>query len=221
MRTVFFKRSLVAILLLCSWAPCFAQTTPRANALSSPEAIDVLQDAHLQDQNTFVEQSELDSLIDKDGGGACASAAAIDVLQVLRLMAGLEKLPNPHKIALKSFANSPSLLQGRVSNEQLVELLSSYESYLAGNGVLVSVTSAPKSKYGHDAEQWDGRAGPDLRVEPRQVKLLSYTVTEQNGEIAGRHFVLLQGLSDADIVVLDQCARQRLFLSSRPSAGSG
>src|SRR4029453_15806272 len=113
----------------------------------------------------------------------------IDVLQALRLMAGLEKLPNPHKIALKSFANDSSLLMGRVSNEQFVKLISSYESYLDGNGVLVSVTSAPNSKSAHDANRGNGRTGPDLSVGPRQVKILSYTVTEQNGEIAGRHFV--------------------------------
>src|SRR5262245_27217847 len=62
-------------------------------------ALDSLQRAHGKDASTFVVQGDLDGLIHKDGGGACASAAGIDLLQALRVMAGLDKLPNPHKVA--------------------------------------------------------------------------------------------------------------------------
>ena len=45
----------------------------------------------------FVPQEVLDPLISPDGGGACATAAAIDLLQGLRVVAGMEPLANPHK----------------------------------------------------------------------------------------------------------------------------
>ncbi|MDE2505614.1 MAG: hypothetical protein KGM43_00235, partial [Planctomycetota bacterium] len=48
------------------------------------EALDALQRSHAKDESTFVVESELDGLIPPDGGGACASAACVDSMQVLR-----------------------------------------------------------------------------------------------------------------------------------------
>lgn len=80
-------------------------------------ALGLLQQAHGGDGSAFVAQDELDPLIHKDGGGACASAVCVDLMQVLRVMAGLDRLPDPHKAVLAAFKDQPELLAGRVTNE--------------------------------------------------------------------------------------------------------
>src|SRR4051812_2855073 len=82
-----------------------APSAARAREWESPSAaIAALRRSHATDHGTFVVQGELDPLIAADGGGACPSAAATDVMQVLRVMAGLDRLPNPHRAALAAFA---------------------------------------------------------------------------------------------------------------------
>lgn len=166
-------------------------------------ALSLLQSAQAKDGNTFVVQSELDCLIDETGGGACASAAGIDVLQCIRVMAGLDKLPHPHKVVLSSFADQKELLKGRVSNEQFVRLIKFYEKQLESAKLSVEVKSAPNSPHATDKAFWSRTDGPDLSVAPRQIKVLSYTVTEANGNVLGRHFVLLKGQAKNQITVVD------------------
>ena len=102
-------------------------------------ALGNLQHAHGPDRSPFVLQDELDGLIREGGGGACASAAAIDALQTLRVMAGLDPLANPHKAVLKAFRDNKALLKGRVSNEQFVGLIEFYQPFLGGARVRVGV----------------------------------------------------------------------------------
>src|SRR4051812_22391816 len=58
-----------------------------ANWESPTDALACLQRAQEKDASAFVIQSELDDLIHESGGGACVSAAGIDLLQALRVMA--------------------------------------------------------------------------------------------------------------------------------------
>jgi hypothetical protein len=77
-----------------------------ARPLGDPSAaISTLQRAHGGDDSTFIAEKDLDPLIPESGGGACASAAGIDALQVLRVMAGFGKLPNPHRSVLAAFVD--------------------------------------------------------------------------------------------------------------------
>ncbi len=162
-----------------------------------------LQAAHESDSSTFVVQEELDCLIRKGGGGACASAAGIDLLQALRLMSGLEQLPNPHKVLLSSFADQHELLNGRVTNEQFVRLMDFYEQHLENADVNVELQTAPDSPYAVDGTVWPIAVGPDLSVAPRQQKVVSYTVTKSDGDVLGRHFVLLKEQKKNEIIVVD------------------
>lgn len=180
-----------------------AATTPGSNATATT-ALSTLQAEHAADATTFVIENELDGLIAKDGGGACASAAGIDALQCLRLMAGLKKIPNPHKVVLSSFMRHPELLNGRVSNERFVELLQFYAQHLSNHSLTVAVQSAPNSIHSNGNGIWSMTDGPKLAVEPSQLKVLSYTVTEiDGGRILGRHFVLLKDHSRNELEVVD------------------
>lgn len=173
-------------------------------ALETPfEVLSKLQAAHESDSSTFVVQEELDCLIRKGGGGACASAAGIDLLQVMRLMAGLEQLPNPHKVVLSSFEDQNELLNGRVTNDQFVRLMDFYEQHLENADVNVELQSAPDSPYAVDGNVWPFTVGPDLSVAPGQQKVVSYSVTTSDGDVLGRHFVLLKEQRKNEIIVVD------------------
>lgn len=167
------------------------------------KALGMLQQAHGKDGDVFVAQEELDPLIHKDGGGACPSAACVDAMQVLRVMAGLDRLRNPHKAALAAFKDQPDLLAGRLSNEQVVKLITFYRQYLGSARVGVEVVSAPNSGYRTHHSTWAEGDGPDLSAAAKQVRVVSYTVSDGTGKAIGRHFVLLKEATRDQIDVVD------------------
>lgn len=185
--------------VLCQEVPV-QQAQP---ALMSSAALDLLQKQHAVGECGFVIQSELDELIAENGGGACASAAAIDALQSLRLMAGIEKLSNTHKAVLAAFKHDRELLKGRVTNERFADLLQFYSQYLGENKVAVTPQSAPNSAHAGGKGFWPVATGPDLSIQPNQLKVLSYTFTQPDGHVLGRHFVLLKSFSHNQIIVVD------------------
>lgn len=195
---------LIAATLCFGTAFCQDAAPPVSESIRTPKyALDQLQAEHAVDSNGFVLQGELDVLIPKEGGGACASAVAIDAYQCLRLMAGIPKLENPHKAALSAFAHDPELLKGRVTNERLLNLLSFYGSQLGGYTVSAVTQSAPNSVHANGSGFWDPNTGPMLDVKPLQLKILSFTWTLPDGHVLGRHFVLLKDFRHNEIVVID------------------
>ena len=138
-------------------------------------ALSALQKRHAVGMSAFVVQQELDGLIREGGGGACASAAGIDLLQALRIMEGLDPLSNPHQVVLSSFTDQQELLNGRVTNDQFVQLMDFYEPHLADRDVTVTIESGSDSPYSTVDDSWPLSEGPDLSITPRQLKLLSYT----------------------------------------------
>jgi alkylation response protein AidB-like acyl-CoA dehydrogenase len=163
-----------------------------------------LQDGQRKAANALVPQGELDALIHSGGGGACPSAAAIDALQALRLMAGLQPLANPHRAVLAAFANDKKRLEGRLTNEQFVSLLRFYErTHLEALSFTIDVELPPMSSFSPTGKTWSADDGPDLRIAPGQLKIVTFTITEPTGELVGRHFVLLKEAHDNEIVVLD------------------
>lgn len=167
------------------------------------DVLSTLAKSHLTDHNTFVEQEELGALIAEGGGGPCASAAGIAVLQALRQMAGLEKVANPHKAVLESFHDQKSLLGGRVTNNQFVRVIKFYEKHLGERQVSVEVTSAPNSPHASGGKVWAEGNWPDLTLAANQIRVLSYTVTDDKAEVLGRHFVLLKEVDGKQIEVFD------------------
>lgn len=150
----------------------------------------------------LVPQHEFDWLIAEEGGGACASVTGINLLQTLRVIAGLDPLSNPHRVALSILDKQRALLKGRVSNAQFMALAKSLEQYLPGNAISVEVVSAPNSPYADDQRKWAGATGPDLTTRSKEVKVLSYTVSDKN-KVIGRHFVILKDQVQNQITVVD------------------
>lgn len=169
-------------------------------------AIDLLQTLQKKDSNTLIDAGQLNCLIDKDGGGACASSAGIILLQTLRVLSGYTAISNPHKVVLSSFANQKELLEGRVSDRQFINLIDFYQSYLPGKSVEVKIIKSSTYIDQEDAElasPWDASTGPDFSVTPGQIKVVAFRVSEQDGKYVGRHFVLLKELKGSQITVLD------------------
>lgn len=180
-----------------------AQADPNTSPSSPATVLEALQRAHQADGATFVLQGELDCLIAEGGGGACPSAAAVDLLQALRLLAGQEKVANPHKVVLAAFTQHKDLLRGRLTNDQFVMLLGHYERYLGGRKIAVGLESAPNSVHKTDKRIWQEEAGPNLSDAPRTIRVLAYTMTEPDGKVIGRHFVLLKRHTPNQIDVVD------------------
>jgi alkylation response protein AidB-like acyl-CoA dehydrogenase len=194
-------RTYLLLHLIAFAAPMATGETPH----TSPEsALSTLQSLQLQGEDAFVVQGELDPIIRHGGGGACASAAAVDALQVLRLMAGMEPVGNPHKVALTAIANQDELLNGRVSNDQLVRLVEGYaKEHLDGWNLTVEVSMTPNGAYSPLGRPWPSSKGPDLSVKHGQLKIVTYSVTTAGGVLLGRHFILLKSFSDNGIEAVD------------------
>jgi alkylation response protein AidB-like acyl-CoA dehydrogenase len=201
MPTATFKRTIVLVALFQLYAStAFADLTET----SSDAAITALQARHRQGENVFVVQDEIDSVIRQGGGGACASAAAIDAIQTLRLMAGKDPLSNPHKAALAAFVKQEELLNGRVSNDQFIALLSRYaDAHLPEWKLTVDVVSTPYGPYLPKGKTWASAKGPDLSAAVSQLRIVTFTVTKDTGQMLGRHFVLLKRLDSQELTVLD------------------
>ena len=177
----------------------FGQETTKhrsgSELLEPRDAIQLVRDSHSVSAPTIVSQVELDGLINQDGGGACPIAAGLDALQAFRVMIGLPPHPSPHRVALELFVKRPELREGRISNERFVSVMSSFSSHLEGIELQSMVVSAPNSKHAGDSERWDESKGPDLTTTRGELKVLSFTWTE-DGEVRGRHFVLLQSYNE-------------------------
>lgn len=176
----------------------------QTSSQSAEFAITALQVLQGRGQEVLVVQGELDPIIRPGGGGACASAAAIDAIQTLRLMAGLQPLANPHKAVLGAISKQDDLLNGRVTDEQLKALLTGYsKKHLEGWNLIVDVSPNPSSTYSPTAKPWSREAGPDMAIQDKELKIVTFTVTNESGEHLGRHFVLLKSASSDELSVLD------------------
>jgi alkylation response protein AidB-like acyl-CoA dehydrogenase len=204
-----YCNQIVFTFVLCCWnLPVLIHGQERINSASvynssSDEILSSLQAMQTEHGDVFVVQNELDPLIEASGGGACPSAAGVIAMQALRCMTGGERHPHPHKVALDAFRNQPKLLDGRVSNKQFVDLLLFYEKYVSNAKLSIRVQSAPNSPYAADANVWASDGKPDVKVLSDEIQILSFSVTEPNGNFLGRHFVLLKRIDGDQIFVVD------------------
>jgi alkylation response protein AidB-like acyl-CoA dehydrogenase len=171
---------------------------------SSPTyAVQAVREAHSDDAPSVVVQDEIDKLIDADGGGACPISAALIAMQSVRSMAGVQLHPQPHRYALQLFREQPELKEGRIPNDRFVNLLKKVSAAGGKLDVDVETVSATNSRHTETGPYWSQTDGPDLSLNPGELKILSYTHTTASGVWLGRHFVLLRSLEGEQIRVLD------------------
>jgi alkylation response protein AidB-like acyl-CoA dehydrogenase len=191
-------------LLLLVFTLAIPDVMAKAAKPSSEAALTALQTLQEQGKDAFVLQGELNPLIRQGGGGACASAAAIDAIQAIRVMVGVDPLANPHKAVLAAIGKQDELLNGRVTNEQLATLLAHYaDEHLGGWKLTVDVASTPNGPYSPKGRPWARSEGPDLSVVDDQLKIVTFTVTKDTGVMLGRHFVLLKRIDGNEMSAVD------------------
>lgn len=178
--------------------------TPNELPLTLPDrALDILQEGNGERDPLLIAQGEIDAIIRPDGGGACPISAGLIAVQAMRSMAGLPLDQHPHRTALRVFQELPELKEGRISNHRFVALLKLLCKDLRDIPVAISVESAPTSTYDNTSSRWSPAEGPDLSVRAGQIKVLAFTVADENRNIVGRHFVLLQRSDGTQISFVD------------------
>lgn len=151
-------------------------------------------------------QDDFDERIDPAGGGACASTTAFNILQGLRLKSGKTAL-TPEPVLSEAFESIPELLAGRVTNEQMTKLLAHLGRYLPDQALEVSFERAPQSKaVGDEAvgRVWKQFKEKQLEMQPNEIKMVVFQVHNKDGELLGRHFVVLKRkMEGKNAVVID------------------
>lgn len=159
-------------------------------------------------------QGDFDPYIDINGGGACASTTAFNILQGLRLKAG-EKPLNPRSVLKKAYRAIPELLEGRVTNEQMTQLLSHFNKYLPKQKLEVSFERAPVSKaVGREelGKVWKKFDEKLIVANEKELKMVVYQVHDREGELLGRHFVVMKKkLEGNNAVVIDPSRPEKEF----------
>lgn len=220
--TVMMNAGYVFIVFLWAVNRVSLADEPAAGPIVAGFAITALQHSHTDEAPSFVLQSELNDLIRDGGGGACASAAGIDALQTLRIMTGLPKLQHPHKVVLTTFTDQPSLLKGRVTNDEFARLLKFYQPHIPGKQLTLTVQGSPRSSMPNSEVRWDSVRGPDLRVLEHQLKIVTFRWTNSAGKLLGRHFVLLKNFDNNEITALDPESplKDRTYTLQKIAAGA-
>lgn len=151
-------------------------------------------------------QSDFDPYIDIEGGGACASTTAFNVLQGLRLKSGQSEM-KPMKVLKKAFTAMPELLAGRVTNQQMTDLFKHFGKYFPKHRIEVDFERAPQSQVvGGEpkGKVWSKFNAKQLETRENELKMVVYQVHDDQGELLGRHFVVLKRKLDGNkAVVID------------------
>lgn len=152
-------------------------------------------------------QDDYDTLIKAGGGGSCATVTAGNLIQTLRVMAGETNLLDLSKVIKKAYKDMPSLRNGRVTNSEMNQLLNYFQNYSATSSFSVKIDFLQVNHEGEEkARNWKAHAQIDeslLVVHPKELKIVAYTVTDVEGYLWGRHFVILSSSQGAKITVVD------------------
>jgi hypothetical protein len=171
-----------------------------------PAIYDRLQVKNEKGKTQLALQSDFDGKIRDGGGGACASATAFNFLQGFRLMINRKPL-NPNTVLNGSFRQIPELLDGRVTNTQMTQLLHHFEKFLPGYQIEVSAVRSPQSQPAAGEQTGtvvQSFSPKSFEVQPNEMKMVIYQVHDKDGKLLGRHFVVLKRQGEGNqIVVID------------------
>ena len=188
--------------------PSFGQTdlVEPVTQTKTQAVVQDLVEKQLAGEELLIAQAKLDKLIPPEGGGACAISAAFITYQAMRGVAGHDLDRDPYQTVVSAFANDRTQLDGRLTNTQFVRLLKFYKAKLEGVDCEIEVISAPNSSHTTSGPRWQKGEELDLSCDRNELRVLSYTVTRKNGEVVGRHFVVLKGIEGNQISVVDPYA---------------
>ncbi|MGZ5280593.1 MAG: hypothetical protein ACXWC9_11645 [Pseudobdellovibrionaceae bacterium] len=195
------KNVFLIVMITLSWSfPSEAATSCRSAhrppvALEAGHAIlEIL--SRPASENPVILQNRFDHRIRALGGGACATVNAANFLQILKRMSGHKDLLDLDAVVENAFATIPALLEGRVTNAQMNQLLNHFQIYFPNRSLQVreeqpkNPSTLLEEKFGLN---W-GRRQKDflLASRPGELKILILKVVDPSGKVLGRHFVILR-----------------------------
>jgi alkylation response protein AidB-like acyl-CoA dehydrogenase len=149
----------------------------------------------LKRRDALAFQSKFDSLVDDEGGGACPTVSIANLFQGVQVLRGSPEPLNLTEALRTAYKDIPELKKGRLSNRQVLDLFKYFNDLYFPNVNLVSRVDFQKSLWPDEkitnSKKWSDLDSSLLDPKPRELKMISYTVTE-NGKLIGRHFVLLK-----------------------------
>jgi alkylation response protein AidB-like acyl-CoA dehydrogenase len=187
-----------------------------------------MRNAKMRHPNAVAEQENYSHLVLKDGGGACPTVAAANLIQALGVMSGKAEVIDLDKAIRAAYKSDPLLERGRLSNEQVTRVLRFYgKKFLPDVGFKIRVDYQRSLQPGAQPEGASGWTDLDsdlLKVRENELKLVSYTVTEANGKVIGRHFVVLKDRAGDSLFVVDPTSPMKDYaynLEREKVAGGG
>jgi alkylation response protein AidB-like acyl-CoA dehydrogenase len=157
--------------------------------------------------HALAKEEDYDEMIKPGGGGACPTVAAANLLQGLGVMSGKSPVLNLDQVIRAAYGADPSLLNGRLTNEQVVKLLGFYQKTFLPDVKFKSQVDYQRAlQPGSQPEKSRGWSDLDsalLQPRAREMKLISYTVKNSRGKLIGRHFVVLKERVGDTLVVED------------------
>lgn len=184
-------------------------------------AFDRLRNEKLTHPNALVSQQRYDWMVLPKGGGACPTVATALLAQGIGIMSGVAPLIDLDKAIKAAYESNPSLVQGRLTNEQVAGLLEFYrKEFMPQVQFKIQIDYQRALQTGSQPEYARGWTDLDsglFQVNSHEMKLISYTVSDSNGNILGRHFVVLKERSKNTIVVVDPAhpSKNHVFELSR------
>ena len=170
-------------------------------------AIEALRQQSADLPNVLASQERYDGLVKADGGGACPTVCAANLVQGLGVMSGKAPVLDLDKVIREAYRSDAKLANGRLSNEQVVDLLEFYRKRFLPQ--LQWTTEVDYLRTGNKLAQPPGARGwtdfdaTSLEARPREMKMLSYTVEDASGRVLGRHFVILKEKVGNTLFVVD------------------
>ncbi|MEN0060010.1 MAG: hypothetical protein AAGB31_14310 [Bdellovibrio sp.] len=202
-------RSSIVFLMLIILTGVAAESATRCemalslDANSAPNVLGLLHQQHRGSNNIFINQNDRRAQPSK--GGSCGPTSVVNLLQGLRVAAGLPLLEKPYDVIFELFVNDRELLAGNTSPQLMHESLRYVtQKYLPGRKVNISTQVLEGFNYSLQGEvQW----APALResdITPHQgtFKIIGFSIVFPNGETAG-HYSVVKDLVKGKLSVID------------------
>ncbi len=167
-----------------------------ANDARSPKRVfEQLRNQRTANPKVLLRQSAYEKLVLPEGGGPCPTVCGANFVQCLAAIADLGSPIDLDRLVRDAYRSKPALSKGRLSNQHVADVLEFYRSTAAPALRLSSrVDTQVGLSHGPNPPgtvEWHDLDGELLRVEPGELKMISFTV-ESAGGVLGRHFVILK-----------------------------
>jgi hypothetical protein len=156
----------------------------------------------------FATQQDYDGpIMRRGGGGACATVAGVNLVQIVRARMGISKPLSSDRVIRQSMRDLPELRIGRVTNSQFRNYIQYLTQFIPGVSARAEIDQIERAGEVHRASGWkDWKQMPPEAIfkplAPQQMRIVMYKVMTPEGEFFGRHFVIVRDIKGPDQIVV-------------------